>query len=154
MFAFNGYLSKIGENRAHYMSWVDTNNVYSIDSDKNVSLKYRLNFGEYTMPVGALYEGNRYDDYAQHFAIVHPVIETEKYRFITYSIYNERGYAVYDKYEMNVIAHQFNSSGFTSDQYPDLLFWPRFVDDQGRLICVHEPEESGKNYALSIITLK
>ncbi|REL37773.1 6-bladed beta-propeller [Rhodohalobacter sp. SW132] len=155
MYAFMGYLTKPKNQEIHYLSWVDSDNVYAIDQDKNITLRYRLNFGDYTMPAGALYESDRYDILTRNFARAHPIIETEKYRFIAYNLEgNDVNYAIYDIEEMEIIAHQAKTTGLSSDQYPDLTFWPIYADDDGRLICVHEPENEDENYVLSVISLK
>lgn len=155
MYAFMGYLTKTMNQEIQYLPWVDSDNVYAIDQDKNITLRYRLNFGEYTMPVGALYESDRFDILAKNFARVHPIIETEKYRFIAYNLGgNDVNYAIYDIEDMEIIAHQANTTGLSSNQYPDLTFWPRYVDDEGRLICVHEPDNEDENFVLSVISLK
>lgn len=156
-YAFMGYLEKT-KNSILYTSWVDSYNTYSIDNEKNVSLKYKLNLGEQTMPFGALYDADNYDEYIKRFAIIHPLIETDRYKFIKYT--TNRGfrtienYAVYDKLKNQIIAHQSDSEGLVSEKYPDLIFWPRYIDNQGRLISVHEPANEEENFVLSVISLE
>lgn len=155
-YAFMGYLEKTNNSKL-YTPWVDSYNTYLIDHEMNIYPKYRLNLGKLTMPLGALYDADNYQTYTRRFAIIHPLIETERYIFIKYTKNQANrtieNYAVYDKLENKIIAHYSDSAGMVSERYPELIFWPRFFHDQDQIICVHEPDTENKNFVLSIISL-
>lgn len=157
-FTFEGELYRYGEGY-RYMSR-DSYNVYNIDKKGNVSLVYKLDFGEYNMPAGAVHDANNYIKLSLRFAVIWSIFETKRYLFIKYDIgrtwKNEQhtGYVVFDKQEKKVIAHQFETEGMPSKQYPGLSFWPEYVTKSGKLVCIFEAADIAETNAIPGIQKK
>ena len=118
----------------------DAYNIYNISEDEQLTLKYKMDFGKESMPIGAIHDAENYHYYREQFAEIFNLTESSKYLFVKFGIDRVPGIVVYDKESNRIIGYQNNIEGLISKKYSGLTFWPRQFTNDGKVIFVHSAE--------------
>lgn len=143
----------------------DAYNIYNLSEDEQLTLRYKMDFGEESMPIGAVYDAETYLDYRKRFAEIFNIMENKKYLFVKFGIDTEPGIIVYNKETNKIAGYQKKGEGLISKEYSGLTFWPRQTTNDDKLICVHPAKsikeagilndiEKSDNAVLSIVALE
>ncbi|NGP88122.1 6-bladed beta-propeller [Fodinibius halophilus] len=162
-YTFKGELYSY-QNDIRYQSR-DTYNIYSVDTSENLTLRYKMDFGDLSMPIGAIHDAKRYRDYRERFIEVFNIRESKRYLFVKFGRDRKPGIALYDKTKKFVKSYDNSSEGFRSTEYPNLSFWPKKITNTNQLICIHSAKtiqqskaeldiDENDNSVLSFIALK
>lgn len=143
----------------------DAYNIYNISGDEQLRLRYKMDFGDKSMPVGAIHDADTYLYYRERFAEIFNIMENKQYLFVKFGIDREPGILVFNKEMNKITGYQKKGEGLISEEHSGLTFWPRQTTNDGKLICVHSAKsvkeagilndiDESDNAVLSIATFK
>lgn len=127
----------------------DSYNIYDISQKGEVTLRYKMNFEDKSMPLGAVHNSNKYREYREVYAEIYKITESANYLFVKYGIDQKPSILIFDKIRGKTIYHNKNLEGLKSEEYEELNFWPITLTEDGKLVCIHSASSIAKSDILS-----